>query len=101
MSRTEWYVVNAQIELRNRETVRYAQDDIKTETRPGTKVHPFIFVFQVDEYSKEEHLNGVADLYLKNVFRYSPKLDEGRPSSFEVKEIAFTKAQGVFQAFEQ
>lgn len=99
MSRTQWYVVNAQIELRNRERVQYAQDEIKVETRKGTTVHTFVFLLEVDDHPSDEHLKGVANIYMKEIFRFSPVLEEGKINTFEVKDIKFTKADGVFRAF--
>lgn len=98
MSRTSWYVVNVQIELRIQERVQYAQDDIKTETLEGTKIYPMVFALEVDQHSSDDYLNEVAGIYLKNIFRHRPRLGKGRSATFEVKEIKFTAINGVFRA---
>jgi hypothetical protein len=96
-SRTNWFVVNAVIALRNRELVQYEQDDMKIETLPGVSEHLITFILEADEHSNEDLLRELVLIRLKSEFHHSPKLEDTATSpTFEVKDLSFTKAKFVF-----
>ncbi len=96
--RTRWFAVEVVVALRNQERVQYAQDDIKTETRPGVRDHSFLVLLEADEGCQEEDLQALIQFKIARMFCYQPRLEDEKPRTFEIKKVTFKKVDAVFRA---